>query len=138
MSNLKINIVTKEIEITKAFERKASKVGTREYAELVKVMHDFVGFNVVIKATAAKENSHKGLTVAYMDKLVAGMTGNNVKAIQDFNAVKDFYKDTNFSFSKVKEYFLTKYSNYKEFVARAEDEKEERNTNIVNLESEVA
>ena len=138
MTNLNVNAVSRKIEMTKAFEKKASRVGTKEYEALVKAMRDFPTFEVVVKETTAKENNHKGLTVKYMDKLVAEMTNNDEKAIKDFKDVKKFYKDTNFSFSKVKEYFLTKYPTYKEFIAKAEIEKEEENTNITNLESEAA
>ena len=116
MNNIKINAVSRQIEISKAFEKRASRVGTREYEELVTALRDFPQFKIVMKTPTAKEYNHKGLTFEFMEKLIKYMTDNNQAAIDGFNNVKELCKGSNFHFSKPKEYFLLKYPNYKAFV----------------------
>lgn len=122
---VKVNVLTEEITMTKATAQKAGVIGSDEYEQLVKVKRDFPHFRVKITSPKARANSGKGLTMALMEKLIRGMTDDDQAAIERFEAVRDRYKGTNFHFSKPKTYFLSEYSDWREWLPQVEDQPEE-------------
>jgi|GEM_PF-984999 len=127
-TNIKINAVTEEITMTKTTAKKASTIGTEEYKQLVRAKRDFPTFAVKITTPKAnpKAKSDKGLTMALMENLVAGMTNKDKTAIARFEAVKEQYTKTNFHFSKPKAYFLAEYPNWREWLPQVEEQQEEQ------------
>ena len=60
----KINEKKLTIEVTKTFHQKASRVGSPEYYELLKVCKENPSYTVEVKQTKSKD-SFKGLTYEY-------------------------------------------------------------------------
>lgn len=52
------DLFTNAIVLTKSEARNAGKPGTEEYAELLRLKHDFPNCPIKIAATAKKEYSH--------------------------------------------------------------------------------
>ena len=125
-TNIKINLLAKEISMTKATAKRASLFGTTEYQHLVQATKDFPDFQIKILSPKPREGNNKGLTMPLMTKLVAGMTNNDKSAMARFETVKEKYKETNFHFSKPKAYFLAEYPNWREWLPRVEEQQEEQ------------
>lgn len=71
MTTIKLNRKNHTIEITKAFNTKASKYGTDEYNMLIKACNENPGFRVVvIKRKGSSANKAKGLTYEYMERYI--------------------------------------------------------------------
>lgn len=70
MSNITINSKENAIELTKAFEKKASQYGTPEYNELQAVRRDYPTYNVVVKRPAKRIGCFKGLDRDYMESYI--------------------------------------------------------------------
>ena len=117
---VKVNVATQEITMTNATAKRAGIIGSDEYNQLLQVTKDFPNFKVKVLSPKAKENRDKGLNIELMEKLIKGMTNGNQAAIMRFEKVKETYRGTNFHFSKLKEYFLSEYSNWREWLPEAE------------------
>lgn len=109
-NGIKVNVVTKEIIITKAFEKAASQIGSKEYEEMVKTLQDFPEFVVKYKEIKKKANktSYKGLTIDEMKRFVSTRS----KAEQEkFDKVLEIASGQRGKYAIVKKWFL---DNYKE------------------------
>ena len=109
-NGIKVNVVTKEIIITKAFERAASRIGSKEYEEMVKTLQDFPEFVVKYKEIKKKANktSYKGLTIDEMKRFVSTRS----TAEQEmFDKVLELANGQRGKYAIVKKWFL---DNYKE------------------------
>lgn len=72
MTNLTINNKARTIEMTKKFEKAASRFGSDEYKTLQEARKDYPTYKVVVKSSASKsKESFKGLTYEYMEKYIA-------------------------------------------------------------------
>jgi len=120
-TNIKINVLTEEITMTKATFKKASFVGTQEYEQLVKAKRDFPSFAVKILSPKVNKNTNKGLTMELMNKLIWIMANDDIKAIERFEEVKKSYAETNFHFSKPKAYFLSQYPTWRKWLPQVEE-----------------
>ena len=80
-----INFETKEIIITKAFQKAAGIVNTDEYRDLVTLRKDFGDFAIKVKTIEKKENkvSYNGLSVYKMKAAISYIT-NNEEAVKLF------------------------------------------------------
>jgi len=69
---MKANLITKNIELTKAEAKKAGKINSAEFAELNALREAFPGFEVVVKtaATTKRKSEYKGLTYEFMEKYI--------------------------------------------------------------------
>ena len=66
MTNLTINNKARTIEMTKKFEKAASRFGSDEYKALQEARKDYPTYKVIVKASTAKsKESFKGLTYEY-------------------------------------------------------------------------
>ena len=109
-SGIKVNVVTKEIIITKAFEKAASQIGSKEYEEIVKTVQDFPEFVVKYKEIKKKANktSYKGLTINEMKRFVSTRSTEEQEV---FNKVLELANGQRGKYAIVKKWFL---DNYKE------------------------
>ena len=72
MTELNINRKARTIEMTKKFEKAASRVGSDEYKRLQEARRDYPTYKEVVKTSTAKsKESFKGLTYKYMKKYIA-------------------------------------------------------------------
>lgn len=107
---IKVNVVTKEIIITKAFEKAASQIGSKEYEEMVKTLQDFPEFVVKYKEIKKKanKNSYKGLTIDEMKRFVSTRS---TAEQETFDKVLKIASGQRGKYAIVKKWFL---DNYKE------------------------
>lgn len=71
MTNLTINNKARTIEMTKKFEKAASRFGSDEYKALQEARKDYPTYKVVVKTSTTKsKESFKGLTYDYMEKYI--------------------------------------------------------------------
>lgn len=105
-----INFETKEIIITKAFQRAAGIVNTDEYRDLVTLRKDFGDFAIKVKTIEKKENkvSYNGLSVYKMKAAISYIT-NDEEAVKLFEKYVEVYKGQKGKYATLKKLFLDKY-----------------------------
>lgn len=105
-----INFETKEIIITKAFQKAAGIVNTDEYRDLVTLRKDFGDFAIKVKTIEKKENkvSYNGLSVYKMKAAISYIT-NNEEAVKLFEKYVEVYKGQKGKYATLKKLFLDKY-----------------------------
>lgn len=69
MTNLTINTNKGTIEMTKAFEKAASRFGSPEYKDLQQAKKDYPSFRVVVKKVKSGDHM-KGLNFSYMETYI--------------------------------------------------------------------
>ena len=70
-NSVRINRNSRTIEVSKSFDKAASRFGTEAYEAMQKVLQDNPGFRVVVKASKVKADLFKGLTYEFMEKYIA-------------------------------------------------------------------
>ena len=119
MANIRINYEIKAIEISNKFAREASKFGSEQYKELKEARADFPTFEVkVIKTTAKRNDTFKGLTIAYMEKYI-GLHDENGSIMKEFNVLRGESNEKDeltakATYGEIKKWFLAKYPEIKE------------------------
>lgn len=99
---MKINFVTKTIEVSKTFATKASRFGSEEYRELRAAMNDLPGFCVEIKVAASPCRTYmRGLTYEYMESYIS--------MIDEDGALMDVFRSLSHgcNYATVKKWFMT-------------------------------
>ena len=124
-TTIRINAVTSEITMTKTTAQRAGSIGTKEYEQLAQAKRDFPDFTIKITAPKMKKDGSRGLTIDFMEKLIKAMTNNDEQASNSFKAVRELYQNTNFRFSKPKEYFLSQYPDWREWLPDVEQDETE-------------
>lgn len=133
-TNIKINVLAKEITMTKATAKRASLFGTTEYEHLVQAMKDFPNFEVKILSPKTRDSNNKGLTMPLMTKLVKEMSNNSPEDIKAFHEVVKCYENSSFHFSKPKAYFLSEYPNWREWLPQVEERQQEQSDTVTAVE----
>lgn len=121
MTNLTINTKTCTIEMTKKFEKAASRFGSDEYKMLQEARKDYPTYKVVTKTSANKsKESFKGLTYEYMEKYIS--THDEDKSImaeyEMLRGISAEAKEMNASahpYGEIKKWFFGKYPVFQEF-----------------------
>lgn len=99
---MKINFVTKTIEVSKTFATKASRFGSEEYRELRAAMNDLPCFCVEIKVTANPFRTYmRGLTYEYMESYIS-MVDEDGSLMDDFQRLRH-----GCNYATVKKWFMT-------------------------------
>lgn len=133
MTKFNINFKKNTIEMTKAVAQKASKYGSDEYYELIKVRGDFPTFEVKVVANPRRKTEFKGLNYAYMKKYIEKCQKDNKEEIMEkfinLTVKKDDCEVA--SYIEVKNWFL---ATFPEIVKS----KENRRKEIDNILAEVA
>ena len=124
-SAIRINRKTRTIEITKSFNKAASRFGTDEYEVMQKVLNDHPGFRVEVKITRTKVDHFKGLTYEFMEKYIASHddADNRMKEFNDLRATSEeaqLYGAVAVSYGEIKAWFIKVYPEIEEFQKRRE------------------
>lgn len=119
-NGVKINRVEKTIEITKAFNRKASIYGTEEYEALTQICKDNAGFDVILRATTKKssKSSMKGLTYDFMEKYIKTHDKTKMKEYMELRGLDDEsieYGLGSLDRSDIVEWFLKEFEEVRAF-----------------------
>lgn len=109
--NITVNVIDKEIIISKAFYKKASTYGTNEYKALKKAMKENKGFDIVFKKTEGKK-TYNGLTFERMEEYIKTQP-NSEENFKEYEKVKDVAKSKGALYPFTKNWFLTKFKDYK-------------------------
>ncbi len=72
-NSVRINRNSRTIEVSKSFDKAASRFGTREYEALQQVRKDYPDFTIMVKTVRTKADHFKGLTYDFMEKYIAFM-----------------------------------------------------------------
>ncbi len=62
---------SRTIEVSKSFDKAASRFGTREYEALQQVRKDYPDFTIAVKTVRTKADHFKGLTYDFMEKYIS-------------------------------------------------------------------
>ena len=122
MTNLTINNKARTIEMTKKFEKAASRFGSDEYKMLQEARKDYPAYKVVVKASTVKgKESFKGLTYEYMEKYIAAHDDDDKTIMAEYKMLRglsDEAQEMNAaacSYGEMKKWFFDKYPAFKEF-----------------------
>ena len=122
MTNLTINNKARTIEMTKKFEKAASRFGSDEYKMLQEARKDYPAYKVVVKASTAKgKESFKGLTYEYMEKYIVAHDDENKTVMAEYKMLRglsDEAQEMNAaarSYGEMKKWFFDQYPAFKEF-----------------------
>lgn len=116
-----INSKKKEIEITKAFEKAASRFGSDEYNTLKQARMDNPSFKVVVVKRKTVADSFKGLTFEVMEDYIKNHDDDKssiMKEFMDRRGTSNEAKETcagSKSYFEIKKWFLETYPEIKEF-----------------------
>ena len=95
-NSVRINRTARTIEVTKSFDKAASRFGTLEYEALQKVRKDYPDFTIVVKSTRTKADHFKGLTYDFMEKYIKA---HNTDLLSEFYTLTG--KDSNDDFAVI-------------------------------------
>lgn len=122
-----INHDNKAITLTKAYEKRASTPGAKEFKELSQLHRTFADYDIVMRTATikAKKTTHNGLSIAMIEKIIA-CQANADELKREYKALVKFWgsevADKNnpgqtvikAPYGKVKSWFLKKVPNYQE------------------------
>ena len=127
MTNITVNRKMRTLEITKSFNRLASRYGTDEYNLLQKAKADNPGFKVVVKSSSSKKReSYKGLTFKYMEKYIEDHDNEEKTIMAEFKTMRaetDEAREAfaeSMSYKEIKDWFFLTYPVIAEFHKKRE------------------
>lgn len=127
MTNLTINNKARTIEMTKKFEKAASRFGSDEYKMLQEARKDYPAYKVVVKASTVKgKESFKGLTYEYMEKYIAAHDDEDKSIMAEYKMLRGTSAEgmemnaAAHSYGEMKKWFFEKYPAFKEFTKSCE------------------
>ena len=123
-NTITINSKKNTIEITKAFEKAASRFGSDEYNMLRQARNDNPRFNIVVIKRKTTVTTFKGLTYEYMENYISAHDdeeGTTMAELKDLLAESDEAVAAcaeALSYGEIKAWFLNKYPEIKNFHER--------------------
>ena len=122
MTNLTINNKARTIEMTKKFEKAASRFGSDEYKALQEARKDYPTYKVIVKASTAKsKESFKGLTYEYMEKYIASHDDERNTIMAEYEMLRGTSEEAKealaeaCSYQEIKAWFFGKFPAIKAF-----------------------
>ena len=67
---MKVNFLSRSIELTASEMHKASNPGTHEYSTLLRLMNELADFKIIIKRRVSQACVNRGLTYEYMERYI--------------------------------------------------------------------
>ena len=124
-NNITINNKKNSIEITKAFEKAASRFGSDEYNMLRQAMNDNPNFKVIINKRKTAATSFKGLTYDFMENYIKAHDddGSTMAEFNNLRATSDEAKAISaeaMSYGEIKAWFFQQYPVFAEFKKKRE------------------
>ena len=124
-NSVRINRTTRTIEVTKSFDKAASRYGSEAYNALQQVRKDYPDFAVVVKTVRTKADHFKGLTYDFMEKYIASHE-NADERMAEFNDLRAKSEDAQafgfeaLSYGEIKAWFFKNYPEIEAFQKRRE------------------
>lgn len=127
LSNLTINTKARTIEMTKKFEKAASRFGSEEYNALQQARKDNPTFRPVVKSSTSKsKESYKGLTYEYMEKYIEAHDDDEKSIMAEYEMLRGISDEAlealaePCSYSEMKDWFFDKFPAIKEYHEKRE------------------
>ncbi len=118
---------SREIVITKSFDKAASRFGTDEYEALQQARRDNPSYRVVVKSSRSNKTDHfKGLTYDFMEKYIASHDNADERMAEfnDLRATSEEAKEFGIgsaSYGEIKAWFFKSYPEIAAFQRRREE-----------------
>ena len=124
-TSVRINRNNRTIEVTKSFDKAASRFGTDEYLALQQVRKDYPDFAIVVKTARTKADHFAGLTYDFMEKYIASHDNadENMATFMDLRGKSDeaqFFGVDALSYGEIKKWFFKNYPEIEAFQRRRE------------------
>ena len=125
-NSVRINRNSRTIEVTKSFDKAASRFGTDEYQAMQQVRKDYPDFAIVVETVRTKADHFKGLTYDFMEKYIASHD-NADERMAEFNDLRAKSEDAqafgveSLSYGEIKAWFFKNYPEIEAFQKRRED-----------------
>ena len=122
---VRINRSNRTIEVTKSFDKAASRFGTDEYQAMQQVRKDYPTFTIVVKTVRTKADRFKGLTYDFMEKYIASHD-NADERMAEFNDLRATSEEAqlfgveSLSYGEIKAWFFKNYPEIEAFQRRRE------------------
>ena len=116
---------SRTIEITKSFDKAASRFGTREYEAMQQVRKDYPDFAIVVKTVRNKADHFKGLTYDFMEKYIASHDDAEAR-MAEFNDLRGTSDEAQafgavaHSYGEIRAWFFKTYPEIEAFQKRRE------------------
>ena len=114
MANITVNYKKNTLEITKAFEKKASAYGSEAYRELCEARKEFPNYRIVVKTTKSN-NSFKGMDYDFMKEYISKHEASE-KHTEELNELID----KKLTYGEIKQWFVETYPIFKNCETRAQ------------------
>ncbi len=116
---------SRTIEVSKSFDKAASRFGTREYEAMQQVRKDYPDFTVVVKTVRTKADHFKGLTYDFMEKYIASHDDAEARKAE-FDNLRGKSEEAQLlgaaarSYGEIKAWFFKSYPEFEAFQRRCE------------------
>ena len=127
--SIKVNRKMRTLEISKTFEKAASRFGSEEYNALMLAREQNPGYTVKVvtrKTAKSDKPSYKGLTYEYMEKYIMAHDDENQSIMTEYMELRGMTEEAedalvdSFSYQEMKEWFLDKFPAIAEFHQKRE------------------
>lgn len=112
-NGIKINFMENKIVVTEAFAKKAGKMGTEEYNEMLRVRRELPDFDIVPTEKKIKRaNKNKNLDYKHMKEYIQNVSATEEEAkaiIDELEARRELSKMCSNPYRVVLDWFLSKY-----------------------------
>ena len=124
-NSIRINRNARTIEVTKTFDKAASRFGTREYEALQQVRKDYPSFTIVVKSVRTKVDHFAGLTYDFMEKYITSHDNadERMATFMDLRAKSEEAQAFGYgslSYGEIKAWFFRNYPEIEAFQKRRE------------------
>ena len=123
---LTLNSKTRAIEMTKAFEKASSIIGSEEYSLLQQARRDYPNYKVVTITRTSKSASYKGLDLAFMEMYIKAHDDDEKTIMANFKMLRaqgEEFEGTDMrseSFLTIRAWFLEQYPEVTTYYKKSE------------------
>lgn len=124
-NSVRINRSARTIEVSKSFDKAASRFNSDEYKALQQVRQDYPTFAIVVKTVRNKADHFKGLTYDFMEKYIASHDDAEAR-MAEFNDLRATSNEAvafgveALSYGEIKAWFFKSYPEIEAFQRRRE------------------
>lgn len=106
---MKLNFKNRTIELTKAEARRAAKIGTEEYTQILEARNSFPNFQIKIMPARKSSYDLKGLTYEFMERYI--LINGTDEQLKEFNKMRNICGEARKadSYGKIKQWFLDNF-----------------------------
>ena len=116
---MKINFLSRSIELTAKEMREASKPYTREYSDLIRLMRELPDYEITVKHRYCATSANRGLTYEYMEHYILTHESKEtvLEVLDEYNELR-LIAECHSKYRRypvIKRWFLAKYPEIVEF-----------------------